>query len=79
MLGEILTGPSVTRSLADHAELTALSYRQNILSDASVLQVSSLSPTVKGYRLRVEDPRLTFRAGQWLASYPYFSLVEFSV
>lgn len=56
----------MTRSLADHAELTALSYRQNILSDASVLQVSSLSPTVKGYRLRVEDPRLTFRAGQWV-------------
>lgn len=61
---------SVTRqvmysSMGDHSQRTARNFRQNVVSDAIVVEKRALSPCVVGLKLNVADPTLKFLAGQW--------------
>ena len=53
---------------AEHLVLTALQSRDPDILSAQIVDIQQLSPTVKGYTLKVSknetDP--TYRAGQWL-------------
>ena len=60
-----LTRKIVSASMADHRERTAKNFRQNVTSDATVIETTTLSPSVIGLKLYVEDHGLTFLAGQW--------------
>ena len=55
----------VTSAVGDHLKRTIKSYRQYAMSDASVIDIKALSPTVLGLKLRVDDHNLIFYAGQW--------------
>lgn len=52
-------------SMGDHSQRTAKNFRQNVISDATVVKTMALSPSVVGLKLNVIDPTLTFFAGQW--------------
>lgn len=50
---------------ADHSQRTAANFRQNIMSEATVLAATDISPFVKSLLLKVHDQNLSFIAGQW--------------
>lgn len=49
----------------DHSQRTALNYRHNVVSEATVLEMKQESPSVKSLLLKVHDNRVMFKAGQW--------------
>lgn len=51
---------------ADHLERTASVYRQTASFSARVRSISNESDSVKRLQLEVQDPKFTFRAGQWV-------------
>jgi len=58
----------------DHTSRTALNYRHNVVSEATVLETKQESFTVKSLILKVHDNRVMFKAGQW-----YVLLYAFSI
>lgn len=51
--------------MGDHSQITKTNFRQNVLSDATVIEMNTLSPSVIGMKLHVDDKNVTFLAGQW--------------
>lgn len=49
-----------------HLEKTENSTRQEVISNATVTEISQLSETVRRLCLKVEDNRFTFKPGQWV-------------
>ena len=56
---------STTPIMAEHTQRTASNFRDNVISNASIIETSILSPSVVGLTLKVVDHRLSFSAGQW--------------
>lgn len=56
-------GPHVNST---HLDRTEGSERQEIVTEATVSEITQLSPSVKGLRLKVEDRGFTFKPGQWV-------------
>jgi len=51
----------------EHLQLTAAQMRDPSVLDAKIIEITNLSPTVKGYKLAVKDGNdTTFKAGQWV-------------
>ncbi|XP_033103167.1 oxidoreductase NAD-binding domain-containing protein 1-like [Anneissia japonica] len=58
---------SVSRQGGNHLEKTAHEARQKQkASEAEVVEVNDMSPTVKRILLNIDDPAFNFKAGQWV-------------
>ncbi|XP_041479117.1 oxidoreductase NAD-binding domain-containing protein 1-like isoform X1 [Lytechinus variegatus] len=54
------------RTMSDHMDKTAQSFREPGISEAEVVSIDQASETVKVLKLKVVDPSFTFKAGQWV-------------
>lgn len=55
------------KSASNHSAGNKKKYSQSeILSKATITNIVSLSSTVKALTLKIDDPRVTFKAGQWV-------------
>ncbi|XP_041478518.1 oxidoreductase NAD-binding domain-containing protein 1-like isoform X1 [Lytechinus variegatus] len=54
------------RTMSDHMDKTAQSFREPGISEAEVVSIDQASETVKVLKLKVDDPSFTFKAGQWV-------------
>ncbi|XP_072179625.1 oxidoreductase NAD-binding domain-containing protein 1-like [Diadema setosum] len=57
---------SLLRTMSDHLDRTAHSYREPGVSEAEVVSIQQASETVRLLTLKVDDPKFTFKAGQWV-------------
>eukprot|EP00057_Strongylocentrotus_purpuratus_P034201 XP_794291.3 PREDICTED: oxidoreductase NAD-binding domain-containing protein 1 isoform X2 [Strongylocentrotus purpuratus] len=57
---------AIVRTMSDHMDKTAQSFREPGICEAEVAAISQASETVKALTLKVDDPTFTFKAGQWV-------------
>ncbi|XP_065053125.1 oxidoreductase NAD-binding domain-containing protein 1-like isoform X2 [Rhopilema esculentum] len=63
---EVLCSCRMSRNMSNHLERTADVRRAEVTSDASVIQIQDISPTVKALKLQVKNENFSFMAGQWV-------------
>ncbi|XP_040446986.1 oxidoreductase NAD-binding domain-containing protein 1 isoform X5 [Falco naumanni] len=61
-----VNGTIKSKRKMDHLEKTANNFRQEVISQAKVCEITNESETVKRLRLAIANKDFTFKAGQWV-------------